>query len=209
MGSAFRHARVRYAVNRPIVIGVTGGIATGKSSVLALLARRGADTIDADTVYHEMIGPGGPLVAAIVERFGPDVRAEDGSIDRRALAGIVFADRAALADLDQITHPAVIQEVQARIEASDAQVVAVDAIKLIESGMADECDSVCLVVCDPAIQRERLMRRNALTSDEADLRLAAQPNEAARRQRADVVIDNSGTPDDLARQVDRHWQLVK
>jgi dephospho-CoA kinase len=196
-------------VNRPIVIGVTGGIATGKSSVLALLAQRGADTIDADAVYHKMIGPGGPLVDAIVERFGPDVVAEDGSIDRRALAGIVFADRAALADLDQITHPAVIREVLARIAASDAQVVAVDAVKLIESGMADECDSVWLVVCDPAIQRERLMRRNTLTGDEADLRLAAQPDEAARRQRADAVIDNSGSLDDLERQVDNHWQLVK
>jgi dephospho-CoA kinase len=196
-------------VNRPIVIGVTGGIATGKSSVLAMLAQRGADTIDADAVYHEMIGPGGPLVEAIVERFGPDVVADDGSIDRRALAGIVFADRSALADLDQITHPAVIQEVGERIAASDAQVVAVDAVKLIESGMADECDSVWLVVCDPAIQRERLMRRNTLTGDEADLRLAAQPDEAARRQRADTVIDNSGTLHDLERQVDNRWQLVK
>jgi dephospho-CoA kinase len=209
MGSAFGHARVRYAVNRPIVIGVTGGIATGKSSVLAMLAQRGADTIDADAVYHEMIGPGGPLVEAIVERFGPDVVADDGSIDRRALAGIVFADRSALADLDQITHPAVIQEVGERIAASDAQVVAVDAVKLIESGMADECDSVWLVVCDPAIQRERLMRRNTLTGDEADLRLAAQPDEAARRLRADTVIDNSGTLHDLERQVDNRWQLVK
>jgi dephospho-CoA kinase len=196
-------------VNRPIVIGVTGGIATGKSSVLAMLAHRGADTIDADAVYHEMIGPRGLLVDAIVERFGPDVVAVDGSIDRRALAGIVFADRAALADLDQITHPPVIQEVQERIAASDAQVVAVDAVKLIESGMADECDSVWLVVCDPAIQRERLMRRNTLTGDEADLRLAAQPDEAARRQRADAVIDNSGTLHDLERQVDNYWQLVK
>jgi dephospho-CoA kinase len=209
MGSAFGHARVRYTVNRPIVIGVTGGIATGKSSVLAILAHRGADTIDADAVYHEMIGSRGLLVDAIVERFGPDVVAVDGSIDRRALAGIVFADRAALTDLDQITHPAVIQEVQERIAASDAQVVAVDAVKLIESGMADECDSVWLVVCDPAIQRERLMRRNSLTGDEADLRLAAQPDEAARRQRADAVIDNSGSLDDLERQVDNYWQLVK
>jgi dephospho-CoA kinase len=80
---------------------------------------------------------------------------------------------------------------------------------LIESGMADECDSVWLVVCDPAIQRERLMRRNTLTGDEADLRLAAQPDEAARRQRADAVIDNSGSLDDLERQVDNYWQLVK
>jgi len=196
-------------MNRPFVIGVTGGIATGKSSVLEMLAKRGADTIDADAAYHAMIGPAGPLVAPIAERFGPDVVAEDGSIDRRMLAGIVFADRAALADLDKITHPAVIEEIRAQIAASAAEVVAVDAVKLIESGMADLCDAVWLVVCDPAIQRERLMRRNNLTSDEADLRLAAQPDETARRARADVVIDNNGTHADLERQVAALWQLVK
>ena len=87
----------------PFVIGVTGGIAVGKSSVLDLLGQRGAATIDADAVYHELIGRGGPLVGPIEARFGKDMVAADGSIDRRALAGIVFADRAALADLDAIT----------------------------------------------------------------------------------------------------------
>ena len=209
MGSAFRGARIRPSMPLPFVIGVTGGIATGKSSVLALLAERGAETIDADAVYHALIGPGGPLVAPIAARFGSDMVAEDGSIDRRALAGIVFADRDALADLDVITHPAVIEAIRGRIAASTARVVAVDAVKLIESGLADICDSVWLVVCDPQIQRARLMRRNGLTSDEADLRMAAQPNEGSRRARADVVIDNSGTLDDLERQVSEYWQLVK
>lgn len=196
-------------MTHPFVIGVTGGIASGKSSVLALLAERGADTIDADAVYHAMIGPGGPLVAPIAARFGRDMIAEDGSIDRRALAGIVFADPVALADLDAITHPAVIDAIQTRIAASPAEVIAVDAVKLIESGLADVCNSVWLVVCDPDIQRTRLMQRNGLTGEEADLRLAAQPNEANRRKRADVVIDNSGTRADLDHQVAQQWQLVK
>jgi dephospho-CoA kinase len=196
-------------MKRPFVIGVTGGIATGKSSLLELLAKRGVETIDADAVYHAMISPGGPLVAPLAARFGADMVAEDGSIDRRALAGIVFADREALADLDAITHPAVIDAIRARLATSSARIVAVDAVKLIESGLAEICDSVWLVVCDPLIQRERLMRRNGLTGDEADLRLAAQPDDAGRRARANVVIDNSGTRDDLERQVTKHWQLVK
>jgi dephospho-CoA kinase len=196
-------------MKRPFVIGVTGGIATGKSSILELLAKRGVETIDADAVYHAMISPGGPLVAPLAARFGADMVAEDGSIDRRALAGIVFADREALADLDAITHPAVIEAIRARIATSSARIVAVDAVKLIESGLAEICDSVWLVVCDPLIQRERLMRRNGLTGDEADLRLAAQPDDASRRARANVAIDNSGTREDLERQVTKHWQLVK
>lgn len=189
-------------MTRPFVIGVTGGIATGKSSVLRLLAERGAATIDADAVYHHLISPGGQLVEPIAARFGPDMVAADGSIDRRALAGIVFADPAALADLDRITHPAVVAEVERQVAAAGARIVAVDAVKLIESGMADQCDSVWLVVCDPAIQRARLMKRNGLSAEEADLRLTAQPDEAFRRSRADVVIDNSGSLEDLATQVD-------
>lgn len=193
----------------PFVIGVTGGIAVGKSSVLDLLAQRGAATIDADAVYHELIGPGGPLVGPIEARFGKDMVAADGSIDRRALAGIVFADRTALADLDAITHPAVLAAIRSPIADSDAAVVAVDAVKLIESGMADLCDSVWLVVADPQVQRQRLIERNRLTAEEVDLRLAAQPDESYRRSRANVVVDNSGTRADLARQVNVAWQLVK
>jgi dephospho-CoA kinase len=196
-------------VNRPIVIGVTGSIATGKSSVLRLLAEHGVTTIDADAVYHALIGPGGPLIRPIADRFGRDVIADDGSIDRRMLAGIVFADRRALADLEAVTHPAVIAAVLDRITSARRPIVAVDAIKLIESGMADSCDSVWLVVCDPAVQKARLMARNDLTSDEADLRLAAQPNEADRRKRADIVIDNSGDVAALERQVDAALHMVK
>lgn len=196
-------------MTKPFVIGVTGAIATGKSTVLRLLAERGAETIDADAVYHELVGPGGALVRPIVERFGPDMLADDGAIDRRALAGIVFADRYALADLDAITHPAVLAEVRERIARSKARIVAVDAVKLIESGLADDCDSVWLVVADPMVQKQRLMRRNKLSADEADLRLASQPDDSMRRARADVVIDNNGAEAELERRVHTAWQVVK
>lgn len=196
-------------MTRPVVIGVTGGIATGKSTVLAILRDHDAVTIDADAIYHRQIAPGGGLVAPIVARFGEHVRKDDGAIDRRALAGIVFADPAALADLDRITHPPVIAAILEQIAIAAAPLVAVDAVKLIESGMHTICDAVWLVTCDPAVQRARLMARNGLSEDEADLRLAAQPKEALRRQHADAVLDNSGDLVSLRRQVEAALTLVK
>ena len=196
-------------MTRPTVIGVTGAIAIGKSTVLAILRELGAATIDADAVYHRLIAPGGSLVAPIAERFGEHVRGDDGAIDRRALAGIVFADPEALADLDRITHPSVIAEIADEIARSDAQLLAVDAVKLIESGMHELCDSVWLVTCDPAVQKARLMARSSLSADDADLRLAAQPDEAYRRQNADVVLDNSGDLASLKRQIEEALTLVK
>jgi len=196
-------------VTRPTVIGVTGGIAAGKSTVLGLLREHGAETIDADAIYHDLISPGGGLVEPIVQRFGAHVRSSDGAIDRRALAGIVFADAEALDDLDLITHPTVVKIIQDHIAFSVAALIAVDAVKLIESGMHSLCDAVWLVTCDPAVQKARLMARNELTELEADFRLAAQLDESYRRQHADVVIDNSGDRTSLKRQVDVALTLVK
>ena len=196
-------------MTRSTVIGVTGGISTGKSTVLAILGELGVATIDADAVYHSLISPGGSLVEPIVARFGGHVRNDDGSIDRRALAGIVFADPVALADLDRITHPTVISEIEARIAGSSTPLVAVDAVKLIESGMHELCDAVWLVTCDPSVQKARLMARNGLSENEAELRLAAQPDEAYRRKHADSVLDNCGDLASLRRQVETQLTLVK
>lgn len=196
-------------MTRPTVIGVTGAIATGKSTVLEILREHGAETINADAAYHRLISAGGSLVAPIVARFGEHVRAGDGSIDRRALAGIVFADPNALADLDQITHPTVSAAISDQIASADAQLLAVDAVKLIESGMHELCDVVWLVTCDPAIQKVRLMARNGLTGSEADLRLAAQPDEAFRRRHADAILDNNGDLASLRRQIEAALRLVK
>lgn len=190
----------------PFVIGVTGNIACGKSLVLATLAGLGAETIDADAVYHRLITPGAPLWDALRDRFGETIIAPDGAIDRRALGWIVFADPDALAALDALTHPAVVAAVRAEIAASSSPVVAVDAVKLIESGLDRACDTVWIVACDPARSIERLVRRNALSREDAAARVAAQPDLGPKLARAAIVIDNNGTREHTQAQVVRAWR---
>jgi len=191
------------------VIGVTGSIACGKSSVMRTLAALGAATIDADAVYHELIRPGEPLIAALAARFGSGIIAADGAIDRRALGAIVFSDPAALADLDALTHPAVTAELRRRIASATAPVVAVDAVKLIEGGFAPDCDRLWVVVCDEERQIERLAARNGLDRAEAARRVAAQPPLAGKLALADLVIDNSGSPAATAAQVRGAWASLQ
>ncbi len=189
------------------VLGVTGNIATGKSTVVAMLAESGATMIDADRVYHELIAPGQPLLERIRERFGAGVIGADGALDRKALGGIVFNDAAALANLDRLTHPAVIAAIDARVAAMRG-VVVIDAVKLIESGHAECCDQVWLVVAEPDQQAVRLMARSGLTRADAERRVAAQPPLGPKIARADVVIDNSGTLDATQVQVAAAWQRL-
>lgn len=189
----------------PLVIGLTGNIACGKSTVLALLAALGADTIDADQEVHALYAPGTPVSTAIGAAFGPGVLTPAGGVDRRALGAIVFADPARLRQLEAIVHPAVRQRIEARIAASRAPVIVVDAIKLIEGGLADRCDSVWVVTCTPAQQLARLMARDGYDRAEAERRIAAQPPQAEKVARADVVIDNSGSREATAAQVRAAW----
>jgi dephospho-CoA kinase len=192
------------------LIGLTGNIACGKSTVLAELAALGAETIDADRLIHQLYVAGSPITAAIAAAFGPGVLAADGSVDRRALGQIVFAEPVRLRQLEGITHPAVRQLIDQRLAASRAAVVVIDAIKLIEGGLADRCDSVWVVTCPPAQQLARLMARNQLTRSEAEQRIAAQPPVAAKRARADVIIDNGGSREATRAQVERAWfQLTR
>jgi dephospho-CoA kinase len=193
---------------RPLRLGLTGNIACGKSTVLRMLADLGAATFDADAVYHELLAPGGPLAAAVAARFGPGVVTTGGGIDRRALGAIVFADPLALADLEALTHPAVVAEIEDRAARSEAPVVVIDAVKLVESGLADRCDRLWVVVCDPEQQVERLMRRNALSREEAERRVAAQPDPAPKLARADVVLDNSGDLAATRAQVEAAWRAL-
>ena len=144
---------------RPVVVGVTGNIACGKSAVSNRLAELGATVLDADRLYHELIQPGMPLQNSLRERFGSRIIAPDGQIDRRELGAIVFSDPEALADLDRITHPVVVAETYRRIETGETSVVVVDAVKLVESGISDRCDEAWLVLCRPDVQIERLMKR--------------------------------------------------
>ena len=193
---------------RPAVLGVTGGIAAGKSAVMATLAGLGAETIDADVVYRDLAQPGAPLLDRLRDHFGGDIIGRDGHLDRKALGAIVFSNATKLAELDALTHPAVRAEIDARVAASSARVVAVEAVKLIESGHAATCDQVWLVVADRNAQLARLMARNGLSLKEAERRLVAQPDETARRLVADRILDNSGTLDELRRSVAAYWAAL-
>jgi dephospho-CoA kinase len=133
----------------PVVIGLTGPIASGKSTVAELLRQRGAEVIDADHVYRSLLQSGSVLWRQVVERFGPAIVGSDGEIDRAALGNVVFADPAALADLDRITHPAVIAEIRTRIGRSSAPLIVLEAVKLVQSGLAFDVDALWFVSADP------------------------------------------------------------
>ncbi len=177
-------------------IGLTGPIGCGKSTVAGWLARRGAAVIDADQLARGATELGRPALAAVLARFGSSFRRPDGSLDRTALGRLVFADPAALADLEAIVHPAVHGEVVARLselESTGVPVVAIEAIKLVESGLATLCDEVWLVTCDRAAARARLLGRGTTASD-ADQRIAAQAGLAESWQAAATrIIDTSGS----------------
>ncbi len=190
------------------VLGLTGNIAVGKTTVLRKLAELGAHTIDADLVYRELIAPGTPLLAMLADRFGADILAADGSLDRTALGAIVFSDPDALRDLDHLTHPAVIAEIDRQVAEVSDGVVVIDAVKLIESGHADHCDEVWVVTTDTKTQVTRLMLRTILSEVEARRRVDAQPPVGPKLARADRVIDNSGTLDTTMAQVTAGWREI-
>ena len=186
-------------------IGLTGGIGSGKSTVSALLAARGAVVIDADRIAREVVEPGTPGLAAVAEAFGPDVLTPDGSLDRPALAAIVFADPAAREKLDGIVHPLVrSRATELAAAAPEDAVVVHDVPLLVETGQAGSYDLVLVVQADPDTRIDRLVRRG-LTEEDARARIAAQASDEQRRAVADVVLENDGTPEDLAEQVDRFW----
>jgi dephospho-CoA kinase len=193
---------------RPFVIGVTGNIASGKSSVSRLLGEFGATVIDADRVYHELIQPGMPLQNALRDRFGEKIVAFDGQIDRKALGAIVFSDPGALAELDRLTHPAVVAETIDRIERANTRVIVVDAVKLYESGISDRCDEVWLVLCNPQTQLARLMSRNGIDRADAERRVTAQPPLEAKIIQSSRIIDNSADLETLKTSVARAWSDV-
>lgn len=191
------------------LIGLTGNIACGKSTVLRRLAQLGAHTIDADRLIHTMLRKGGAAYEPVVDEFGPAILGEHGEIDRRALGMIVFSDPARLRRLEEIEHPIVRDLIDADIKGAAEHFVVVDAIKLIESGWADECDTVWAVTCRREQQVERLIRTRGYSLAEAETRIDAQSPQAEKVARADVVIDNSGTIEGTYRQVDAAWQALQ
>ena len=186
-------------------IGLTGGIGSGKSTVSRLLADHGAVIVDADAIAREVVEPGTPGLAAVVDAFGPEVLATDGSLERPALAAVVFGDPEARRRLDAIVHPLVrARATEVAAAAPPGAVVVHDVPLLVETGQAAAYDLVLVVETDPDIRVARLVQRG-LTAEDARARMAAQATDEQRRAVADVVLDNSGTPDELAAQVDRLW----
>jgi dephospho-CoA kinase len=186
-------------------VGLTGGIGSGKSTVATLLARRGAVVVDADRIAREVVEPGTAGLAAVVAAFGDGMLDADGSLDRPALAAVVFTDPKARARLDAIVHPLVRARATELAAAAPPDAVVVHDIPLlVETGQADRYDLVLVVEADPDIRIARLVQRG-LPEDDARARIAAQASDEQRRAVADVVLDNSGTREELAAQLDRFW----
>jgi dephospho-CoA kinase len=194
-----------------LLVGLTGGIASGKSSVSAMLAERGAEIVDADLIARQVVMPGERAWQKILDHFGRGVLTEDGQVDRKKLADLVFADQAKLTLLNEITHPDIFARVAERLEHNrDREVVVVlDAALLIETGLADRVDVV--VVVDAGDEEAQVRRLTAKGVDERDARarMAAQLPAEARLARADLVIRNVGTFEELTAQVDEVWDELQ
>ena len=196
------------AQSHKYVIGLTGGIATGKTLVLRMLKELGAYTIDADELAHILMRRGRPLYQPIITEFGRYLLDENGEIDRGKLGELVFASPRALAHLEEITHPVIIAVTRQLIAQAKADVVAIEAIKLVESGLAKECDAVWVVTAPLDVQLHRLMTKRRLSSSQALLRLEAQPPQEVWIARADVLIDNSGDILATWKAVQRHFAAI-
>lgn len=193
---------------RLILLGLTGPIAGGKSTVARLLAAHGADVIDCDQLAREAVAPGSATLAAITRYFGDAVRLPDGGLDRAALARIVFSDPVQLGVLEHLVHPAVTAMLQERLAACRAPVAVIEAIKLVEAGYAADCDEVWVVTASPAVRRQRLVASRGLDAAAAQQRIEAQTNLPAMLAAADRVLVNDGTPAELATEVDRLWHAL-
>lgn len=191
-----------------IIIGLTGNIATGKSSVIRLAAERRALVLDADKIVHEIMDNDSSMQAAIAVAFGSEVRRLDGKINRAALGAIVFKDATALRDLELMMHPAVRKEVQQRIEASQADIVFIEAIKLLEGDLKGVCDQIWVTRCRPETQIQRLMVCRGMDMESAALRVNAQPPQESKVAQANVVIDSDGTMAETIAQFETAWSRL-
>lgn len=200
------------------LLGLTGNIGCGKSTVGRMLAARGAAVRDADQVTREVMRPGEPAYQAIVDAFGPVIlTAAGGPIDRAALGRIVFGDQAKLRQLERIVHPVTRAHIESWLEDQETHaarsrqrpVAVLDAVKLIENGYPALCDAVWVVVCDEQEQVRRLVESRGMLVADARQRIAAQPPQAAKVAAADVVIDNSGTLAETEAQVEAAWHAIQ
>ncbi|WP_334142882.1 dephospho-CoA kinase [Rhabdothermincola sp.] len=189
-----------------LLVGLTGGIGSGKSTVSSSLAARGAVVIDADAITRELQEPGQPVLAAMVERFGEGILQPDGRLDRQAVADLVFNDPDALADLNAIVHPAVGAEIARRLDAEQGtdHIVILDVPLLVESGR-DDLAAMIVVDTDPEIAVRRLVEQRGFSEADARARISRQASRQERLARADFVIENNGSRAELAAHIEECW----
>lgn len=193
-----------------MLVGLTGGIGSGKSVAAELLAARGAVIVDADVLAREVVAPGTPGLAAVAERFGAGVLSADGSLDRAALGRVVFGDPEARRNLEAIIHPAVRARAATLTAAAPEGAVVVQVIPLlVETGQQGNFDLVVVVDVDPAVQLTRITQRDGLSEPEAQARIRAQASREARLAAADVVLENNGTASELRAAVNRLWTRLQ
>ena len=192
-------------------LGLTGGIASGKSTVSAMLVKLGAKLVDADQVAREVVLPGEPALEQVVARFGQAVLNEDGTLNRSKLGSLVFTpDKQNLKDLESILHPAIRARMQERMDAylkEDPNLLVIADIPLLyETGQAKQYDAVMVVYVPPEMQLKRLMEREGLTEEESSMRIKLQMDIEEKKRLANYVIDNSGSLEDTHRQVGQFWR---
>ena len=190
------------------IIGLTGNIATGKSVVRRMAEHLGAYTIDADALSHRVITKGAPGYQSVLDRFGTWLLDKDGQIDRVKLGRLVFADGQALAQLEDIIHPYVLQAIDVLIKRAPQAVVVIEAIKLLETDLRSKCDTIWVTDAPQTVQIERLMRKRGLSQDEALQRIHSQSAQKEKLAAAKVIINNNGSYDDLWKQVNDAWKLI-
>lgn len=192
--------------NNKYIIGLTGNIGTGKSEVRKILQCLGALGIDADLIARQIMEPGGRAYNQVLEHFGRDFMTPDQRLDRAALAALVFKYPEKLTELESIIHPLVIEEVERIIQESTIPVIVIEAIKLIESRLIDQCDTLWVTNAPLEIRLARLTLFREMTEDDARARIQAQPPQEVKLEQADVIIQNDGTLEDLLIQVKHAWE---
>ncbi|OAB43888.1 dephospho-CoA kinase [Paenibacillus antarcticus] len=194
-------------------IGLTGGIATGKSTVSSLLVKKGAMLVDADAIAREVMLPGHPVLAAVAEFFGQGILQEDGTLDRKKLGSIVFDDKEALKALNNMSHPEIRKEIRKRMmelqTAYPERLVVVDIPLLYESGLQSMFEEVWVVYAPRDVQMERLMKRDLLSFGQAETRLQSQMDIEDKKSSADRVIDNSHSLEATEQQVNECWLQMR
>lgn len=189
-------------------IGVTGGIASGKSLVAVILKSLGAFVVDADEVYHRLIGPGMPLFERLVARWGTAIL-DGGHLDRKKLGAIVFREPDERRYLDEITHPEIITAIEEQFQQAGATPAVLVAPLLLEAGQKHLVDQIWLVIADPEVRISRLMARETFSREDALQRIGSQMPDEEKMKQASEIIDNNGTPEETAQQLRKLWERVK